>query len=87
MIKEGGFHEGYEPGYKKGYSAPKWIPCAERLPIIESPLKDGCSDTGHKFLITDSEGFVYESTFWKIANEFEDDAIAWQPLPEKYCEA
>lgn len=64
-----------------------WIPCSERLPEVEvsERTKSGiCSDNGEKFLITDTEGYVYESTFYAVAQKFEDDAVAWQPLPEAY---
>lgn len=64
-----------------------WIPCSERLPEVEisERTKAGiCSDNGERFLITDVEEYVYESTFYAVAKKFEDDAIAWQPLPEAY---
>lgn len=65
----------------------EWIPCSERLPEVEvsERTKVGiCSDNGENFLITDTEGYVYESTFYAVAQKFEDDAVAWQPLPEAY---
>lgn len=66
-----------------------WIPCKERLPDVEASenVKSGiCTDNGERFLITDTEGYVYESTFWLSTQEFEDDAIAWMPKPEPYHE-
>lgn len=66
-----------------------WIPCKDRLPDVEvsENVKSGiCTDNGERFLITDTEGYVYESTFWLSTQEFEDDAIAWMPKPEPYHE-
>ena len=74
----------YDKGYQDGLNADKWIPCSERLPIIEDEPSDYAEDVGRRFLITDSDGYVYESTFWKYANVFNDNAIAWQTLPEPY---
>lgn len=65
----------------------EWIPCKDRLPNIEvsENVKAGfCTDNGRAFLITDSEGYVYESTFWVKAQRFDDDAVAWMPKPEPY---
>lgn len=65
----------------------KWIPVSERLPQLEisDAVKNGeYTDNGKAFIITDSEGFVYKSTFWAKSQKFNDDAIAWQPLPEPY---
>lgn len=76
----------YEKGYEDGLNADKWILCSERLPVIEDELSDCAEDVGRRFLITDSGGYVYESTFWKCANVFNDNAIAWQPLPSAYKE-
>lgn len=66
-----------------------WISCKDRLPDVEvsENVKSGiCTDKGERFLITDTEGYVHESTFWLSAQEFEDDAIAWMPKPEPYHE-
>lgn len=64
--------------------ADKWIPCEERLPIIEEEPSEDEHNVGKRFLITDSEGYVYESTFWKGENDFEHYAIAWMPKPQPY---
>lgn len=66
-----------------------WIPCKERLPNVEvsENVKAGmCTDSGKEFLITDAEGYVYESVFWAVEREFKDEAIAWMPKPEPYHE-
>lgn len=66
-----------------------WIRCKDRLPDVKSSerTKTGiCTDNGESFLITDTEGYVYESTFYAIAQKFEDDAVAWMPKPEPYHE-
>ena len=65
----------------------EWISCRDRLPDVEvsENVKTGmCKDNGERFLITDVDGYVYESTFWVAEQRFEDEAIAWQPLPEPY---
>lgn len=66
-----------------------WISCKVRLPDVEASenVKSGiCTDNGERFLITDTDGYVYESTFWLSTQEFEDNAIAWMPKPEPYRE-
>lgn len=66
-----------------------WIPCKERLPDVEASenvKSEICTDNGERFLITDTDGYVHESTFWQSAQEFEDDAIAWMPKPDPYHE-
>lgn len=63
-----------------------WIPVSERLPVITSEPSEFADDVGEPFLITDTVGRVYISTFWKRANEFSDDAIAWMPRPNAYKE-
>ena len=74
----------YQEGYQDGLNADKWISCSGTLPIIVDEPSDCAKDVGRRFLITDSDGYVYDSTFWKYANAFDDDAIAWQPLPTAY---
>ena len=64
-----------------------WIPIEEKLPEVKvsENVKSGeYSDNGKRFLITDKNGNVYESTFWAVAQKFGDDAIAWREKPEPY---
>ena len=62
-----------------------WIPCSERLPIIEN-------NNRARVLITTSWGFVKEAYYcvdhWEI-NDIDfilTSVIAWMPLPEPYEE-
>lgn len=63
----------------------RWIPCSERLPIIEN-------NNRARVLITTSWGFVKEAYYcvdhWEI-NDIDfilTSVIAWMPLPEPYKE-
>ena len=62
---------------------PHWIPCSERLPIIEN-------NNRARVLITTSWGFVKEAYYcvdhWEIndINFILASVIAWMPLPEPY---
>ena len=64
--------------------ADKWIPVEERLPIIEREPSEYAIDVGERFLVTCEDGYVCERTFWKNANAFEEDVIAWMPKPNPY---
>lgn len=67
---------------------PRWIPCSERLPEI-----------GHNILITNRQGYTGEGEYkghngyhhvwyqyrWN-ATLWEDEVLAWMPLPEPFRE-
>ena len=62
---------------------PHWIPCSERLPIIDN-------NNRARVLITTSWGFVKEAYYcvdhWEI-NDIDyilTSVIAWMPLPDPY---
>ena len=63
---------------------PQWIPCIERLPKIEEEPSEYAKDVGRTFLVTYKDGFVCECVFWKNVNKFDEDVVAWMPLPEPY---
>lgn len=63
----------------------RWIPCSERLPVIEN-------NSAKKVLVTTSWGSVYEAYYcvdhWEI-NDIQyklTSIVAWMPLPEPYKE-
>ena len=79
----------YDTALKMGIEALKaqpvqmWIPCSERLPIIEN-------NNRARVLITTSWGFVKEAYYcvdhWEI-NDIDfilTSVIAWMPLPKPY---
>lgn len=78
----------YEKGYQDGVTDTnvgcKWIPCSERLPKIEEEPSEYAKDVGRTFLVTYKDGFVCECVFWKNENKFDEDVVAWMPLPEPY---
>lgn len=88
----------YEKGYEDGLHACRWIPCKERMPVLnvedksvdreQSFERDGYLfpfDIGKEFLVTDKYGHVHPSTFWLIGKAFDDvNAIAWMEKPEPW---
>ena len=50
-----------------------WIPVSERLP-----------KNGNRVIVTNKDGQVFINPFWDHFRFFDDEIIAWQPLPEPY---
>lgn len=82
------YHAGFQDGYAEGHVdgvlqgeklyAPKlgkWIPVSEKLP-----------ENGNRVIVTNKDGQVFISSFWEHFRFFDDEIIAWQPLPEPYKE-
>lgn len=75
----------YEKGFNDGRLAasPRWIPVAERLPVIENNI-------GKRVLVTTSWGMVAEAWFCKDHWEIHDmqykftSVVSWMPLPEPW---
>lgn len=79
----------YEKGFKDGRlsAEPKWIPCSERLPMINTIA-----------LITTSKGVVVQVMYFgenmnghKVWRSFggeyvywDEEAVAWMPMPEPW---
>ncbi len=79
-------YDAYLYGYERGQAdaEPQWIPCKERLP----ELRVYVIATTQWYEITmacrigDGEWFINEGD----TNAYDDDVIAWMPLPEPYRE-
>ena len=80
-------------GFKHEKSAPQWIPCSERLP--EPNRHDALNvdvyylaQTEFGDMIVASYNESHEGTKWweqmYSYRIFDDEIVAWMPLPEKY---
>ena len=87
IVRNSGGYFGTSPGevitvYNTAH--PNWIPCSERLPELDVYV----IATTQWYEITmacrigDGEWFINEG----VANAYDDDVIAWMPLPEPYQE-
>ena len=88
LTPDGGIDANYAIDFLENMpSAQRWIPCSERLPearrsVILSTKEwtgEGCyweTTTNHVIW----KGYRWNATYW------DDEVIAWMPLPEPYKE-